>query len=180
MELASVIAEYQLDNNAYGWFRPPWRDGRNAIDLARAAVALFTYLPPNLSEILAILDDAKHDASPSRVATYELAGEMYRQLVQPKIDTHANRLLAAALRCAQIKLANSDGGGHVYNEILIPAFLSIEPALVEDVVLEARCLDSIGTTHHLRGDRNDRQRSAFTTAWKRGLYLAAYAIPRAF
>src|SRR5215813_6878381 len=38
-ELASVIAEYSLDNNAEGWFKPAWRDGWNAVELAVRAAA---------------------------------------------------------------------------------------------------------------------------------------------
>ena len=175
IQLASVLAEYQLDNNAYGWFRPPWRDGEWAIGLAKAAATVRGVFDGFGSgtehDVEELIDSAPRDA-----LTYERAGELYRDLVQPKINTDTARLFAAALRCLQLKIANSHGGGAVYNEVLIPAFLPIKASLVEGLVLDFRCNDAIGTSRQLRNDRNDRQRSAFTTAWKRGLYLAAYSI----
>ena len=179
IELASVLAEYQLDNNAYGWFRPLWRNGEWAVALAKH-VALDPAVRDGTGlgleqQAVALIDGAQRNAE-----TYEIAGKLHNEIVQPKINTNTARLLAASLRCLQLKIANSHGGGLVYNEVLIPAFLPIEPSLVEHLVLEFRCNDAIGTTHQLRGDRNDRQRHAFTVAWKRGLYLAAYSLPPAF
>jgi hypothetical protein len=111
---------------------------------------------------------------------YACLGDVYQTLIQSRVNIPAVRLLAASARCAMLHIANSHGGGIAYNELLIPLFLEIEPALVADLVLEHRCNDSIGTTHHLNRDRNDRQRAAFTIAWRRGLYLAAYSITPAF
>lgn len=177
IHLASVLSEYQLDNNAYGWFRPAWRNGEWAIGLATAAA----YAPGVFDgDRMTLLEEASIKTlieSPQRDgAVYERADAFHRALIQPKVNTNTARLLAAALRCLQLKIANSHGGGAVYNEVLIPAFLPIRPPLVEDLVLDFRCNDAIGTSRQLRNDRNDRQRSAFTTAWKRGLYLAAYSI----
>lgn len=175
--LASVLAEMQLDNNAYGWFRPPWRDGINAARLAR--MAAFRIDPAEMcSDESATLISSLVMANEARV--YEQAGEIYSKLVQTRVNTDAARLLAACVRCLQLKIARSDGGGDVYNEILIPAFLPIELAIVSDIVLDFRCQDSIGTTSRLRGDHNDRQRAAFKIAWQRGLYLAAYSLPAAY
>jgi len=173
-ELAGVLSEYALDNTAYGWFRPPWRDGRHAIDLA---CSVMTVLPPDAD---AYLESIAHwltsEQNGNSSLAYERAGRLYNGLIQPKINTDPVRFLAAALRCFQLKIANSHGGGVTYNEILIAAFLPIEPALVERLVLEYRCRDAIGTTSHLQGDKYDRERSAFSIAWKRGLYFAAYSI----
>ena len=184
MELASVLAEHQLDANAYGWFRPPWRNGEWAIALAKHVAFIIEpeeELLASIDEMLLIrsarelLGDAHRNAG-----TYEAAGRIHSALVQPKINTNTTRLLAAALRCLQLKIANSHGGGHTYNEVLIPAFLPLDTKLVADAVLDFRCNDAIGTSRQLRGDRNDRQRHAFTIAWRRGLFLAAYALPQAF
>jgi len=180
--LASVIDEYRLDDTAYGWFRPPWRDGLNAMRLAREAaespgIALEALGLPSEREAVDILyNHAPGDGS----TIYERAGKAYCALVQPKVNTNYARLLAAALRCLQIKLARSDGGGTVYNEILIPVFLPLEPSSVEQLVMQHRCVDAIGTTPSLQGDHNDRQRQAFRIAWERGLYLAAYSLPPAY
>ena len=183
-DLAVVLSEFNLDNNAYGWFRPPWRNGEWAAGLAKH-VAEIVEDPGHPSGTLLcglawnLIDSPRASVGAYR-EHYEKAGQLYNQLVAPHFNTDRTRLTAAALRCLQLKIANSDGGGAVYNEVLIPAFLPIEPALVERAVLEFRCNDSIGTTSVLQGDHNDRQRHAFTIAWRRGLYLAAYSIPPAY
>ena len=169
-----MLSEHILDNNAHGWFTPAWRDGRHAIKLARTVAMVLpegNNFPDNTQEILSLLDNYR-----DRIMAYEHAGELCRGLIQPTLNTNTSRLLAAALRCLQLDLSNSHGGGVVYNEVLIPAFLPIDAALVEKIVLEWRCQDAIGTTHHMQGDAKDRQRHAFTIAWQRGLYFAAYAI----
>jgi hypothetical protein len=176
-ELAGVLSEYALDNTAYGWFRPSWRNGFHAIDLACSTAMTLSSAGAypdmaNVQEILALTAGQNWNSS----LAYEQAGKLYNGLIQPKLNTDPARLLAAALRCFQLKIANSHGGGAAYNEILIQAFLPIEPALVERLVLEYRCRDAIGTTSHLQGDKYDRERSAFSIAWKRGLYFAAYSI----
>lgn len=184
-ELASVIAEYQLDNNAYGWFRPPWRDGVWATMLAYRCAGLVlgpkdpvTHVLPTARSIIKEVEC--FGTVTENVTTYEQAGLVYRSIMQPGMNTDAARLVAAAMRCLQLKIANSHGGGNVYNEVLIPAFVAVEPKLVAEEVLECRCLDAIGTSHHLNGDAHDRQRAAFTIAWRRGLYLAAYSLPPAY
>jgi hypothetical protein len=158
--LASVIAEYELDNNAYGWFRMPWRDGWNAIGLAHAVDVEYRWLED-------VLRDRSTEPS------------LYWQSEEQLADATHYPMRRAALRCLQVLLANSSGGGHVYNNILIPAFLHADPEVVSDDILEFRCRDSIGTTAVLKGDANDRQRAAFRTAWSRGLYMVAYSLPPA-
>lgn len=178
LELARSIAEYQLDNNAYGWFRPAWKNGEWAIALAKAVALGPLCVPedwhPSYDEILLVLDDQRTPQA------YERAGQLHSALIQPKVNTNTARLLAASLRCLQALIANSHGGGTVYNEILIPAFLPLDVIAVADSVLYWRCCDALGTPPTLHGDRNDSARAAFSTAWRRGLYLAAYAIRPAF
>jgi hypothetical protein len=174
-ELISVLAEYSLDDNAGGWFRPAWRNGWNAVELAtKASAALFDisfddglYVP---ARELSWLEDVclRRDMSPN---IYWGAQEL--------LPTSTKPMTRAALRCLQALIANSHGGGEVYNAILVGPFREVLPERVYDLVLEYRCRDSIGTTAQLQGDYNDRQRRAFTIAWKRGLYVAAYALPPA-
>jgi len=85
-------------------------------------------------------------------------------------------LTMAALRCLQVTISNSSGGGEAYNVILMRALTELPVNLVEAHVLEWRCYDAIGTTAFLQGDLYDRRRRAFKIAWERGLFLAAYAI----
>lgn len=177
--LASVLAEMQLDNTAYGWFRPSWRNGVWAAKLAMAVAfseGIFdgVGIPDELAARVLV------NGGWSAFDAYEQAGALYTRFVTSKMNTNTARLIGAALRCMQLKIAHSDGGGGVYNEILIPMFLPLEPRLIEHHVLEFRCHDSIGTTSHLMNDHNDRQRRAFRIAWERGLYLAAYSLPPAY
>jgi len=165
--LAAVIAEYALDNNAFGWFRAPWRNGKNAIELARLAAPK---APPFSKEI----DNWLHACFPEPdldPTHYEYAGILLNEATNP--------FQHAALRCMQVMLAHSDGGGHVYNIPLIGAFRTIEPVLVEQLVMECRCRDAIGVGLQLQHDSNDRLRRAFKIAWERGLYLVAYSLPLA-
>jgi len=178
-ELASVLAEYSLDNNAGGWFRPTWRDGWNAIELALAAAKAKRIADhevksgTELSTIVWLTDVCERRVGSS---------EIYWMIQDTSLgtnDTQIGVLLRAALRCLQILIAKSDGGGEVYNAILVRPFAAMFPEEVYDLVLEYRCRDSIGVSAQLAGDLNDRQRRAFAIAWKRGLYLAAYSLPPA-
>jgi hypothetical protein len=161
-ELAAVIAEYTLDNNAENWFRMPWRDGWNAVELAVSAIVDVTpdwWLIEKCEKRIIGSD------------TYEVAQEF--------MGLTPSRMTRAALRCLQVLVAKSDGGGEIYNAILLRPFAAVYPESVADFVLEYRCRDSIGTTSELKGDANDRLRRAFATAWRRGLYLASYSLPPA-
>ena len=158
VELTTIIVEHTLDQNAAGWFLLPWRDGWNAVELAfRASGESDGWLE----------DVIQHRRANSEI--YWISQEK-----QP-----ASPMLRLALRCLQVLVANSSGGGEVYNAILVTAFEAAWPETVAPLVLEYRCRDSIGVSAHIAGDENDRLRRAFSTAWKRGLYHAAYALPRA-
>lgn len=161
-ELASVIAEHQLDNNAAGWFKMPWRDGWNATELAARAAE-------------------SPDGWLSDVCRMRATGQDIYWQAQDRLSTviTPSPMMRAGLRCLQLMLARSDGGGEVYNAVLIGPFSTLLPENVADLVLEYRCRDSIGVSPNLLGDGNDRLRRAFSIAWKRGLYAAAYSLPMA-
>jgi len=165
LDFAAVIAEHTLENNAHGWFHTPWRDGWNAIGLAYMSGTHDTFRW--LSGVL-----ERKEVEPALY--WEAADRLIELQV---VDTSA--MERAALRCLQVLVANSSGGGHAYNAILIPPFSLLAPSEVAEHILEYRCRDSIGTTAVLQGDSNDRLRGAFRTAWTRGLYVAAYSLPQA-
>lgn len=186
-ELAAALDEHRLDTNVKGWFTVPWRNGWNAIKLALWAfdIHLDEFSSPRELAIhtwLKLLtkqhpfDIATHGGK-----TYFEAGDLI-QGIDPHGTTsieEVSPLLYAALRCAQVYTSHSGGGGEVFNVILKMAFemFDVPDHLFEDVVLEARCLDAIGTTSKMCADTNDRWRRAFSIAWKRGLFQAAYALP---
>jgi hypothetical protein len=160
-ELAAVIAEHKLDNNSTGWFKPPWRDGWNAVELAARAGRYDSWL---------------FDVCLKRRTDQEIYWAAQDRL-STTISPYA--LTRAALRCLQVLIANSSGGGEIYNAILLEPFSTLLPENVAHLVMEHRCRDSIGVSAQMEGDGNDRLRRAFTTAWSRGLYLAAYSLPPA-
>ncbi len=176
-ELWSVIGEYRLDNNAAGWFTLPWRSGWNVVKLlldvddALQAGRLQTNIRHNVYSNV-------HSWCRHRIATndiYWLADGMRSELGGEA------KPLAGALRCVQLTISKSHGGGAVFNDILHSVFASFDASPiagpVQAAVLDARCHDAIGVGVHLANDRFDRQRRAFRIAWERGLYHAAYAIP---
>ena len=173
-ELAEVLDEHRLDQDAAGWFVVPWHHGYNATSLAFACFKelqdgyqskreeyITEFLRSCLVQVICIETD------------YERAAQLLERIDTDNVSPH----LIAALRCLQVWIANSSGGGKAYNDILRRAFDKTEPShLLEDVVLEWRCRDAIRTTSTMQHDSNDRARHAFTIAWKRGLFHAAYSI----
>lgn len=166
IELAGVLNENARDDNFYGWLSIPWRDGWNA--------AMFAYdfhlrTPAVNDPWLSILLHNRRTQPPTY---WEIED------ILPTVNEHFRR---AAYRCAQLMIAKSDGGGVVANDVLRRAFeaLEISGRSAKTVMAEYRCRDAIGTTSVLQNDINDRARRAFTIAWNRGLYQAAYALPQA-
>ncbi|MGH7179934.1 MAG: hypothetical protein ACREJC_21335 [Tepidisphaeraceae bacterium] len=157
-ELAAVIAEHSLDNNAENWFSIPWRDGWNAVELAAAVAEPDSWL---------------RDVCQNRRTEQDVYWE-----AQDRLALMPSKMSRAALRCLQILIAKSDGGGEVYNAILLAPFSVLLPENVDRLVRDYRCHDSIGLYPKPQGDEHDRLRRAFSIAWDRGLYHAAYSLPR--
>lgn len=87
--------------------------------------------------------------------------------------SNATPFVRAAMRCVQVLVANSDGGGHVYNAILGP----IAASITEEDIITWRCADAIGVhPSEPATPEIERRRRLFATAWRRGLFHLAYAI----
>lgn len=182
-ELMSVLSEESLVPSVGNWFAIPWRDGWNAASLARVCYTRFAgddggHVDPLINVRLArwILD---RDMSPT---VYEQAGDAILE-VSGKVSLHALTaagLLLCSLRCVQLVVSNSSGGGATLNDVLLHRFERIPwTVYFADEVRDARCRDAIGVGAQLNNDANDRLRRAFRLAWDRGLYRVAYALPRA-
>lgn len=175
-ELVEVLDEHRLDHNAMGWFTLPWRHGYNAASVAYACFTrnVDTYASKREKHIESFLHGVLATPTTATEVDYERAAMMLERVDTDEVSSY----LRASLRCLQIWLSNSSGGGHAYNSVLmVPVERSLIPiGLIEDVVLEWRCRDAIGTTAVMQSDRHDRARRAFTIAWKRGLFHAAYSI----
>lgn len=192
-ELASVLDENYLESDLDGWFTLPWRNGWNAI---RLALSDFEWLSRNRHGApLAIPATLRH-----RVVTLTkwcISEELWTgahaeaEAIQAEAISEwfttseaAYVSLAAAARCLQLQVANSSGGGHVFNILLRRAFEGRDregegQGLSDVYSLEARIMahrraDAVG---ELKPDgSNARQIGAFDIAWRRGLYHAAYSI----
>lgn len=184
-ELAAVISEHRLENNARGWFEMPWVSGWNAAELAYAGWSVETMRWDGVSRGT---DDALRiatrtcellvDQDPKSYSDADEVLDVASELIVLKGRDDV-RFLTAALRCMQVEISNSSGGGTVFNGILARVFERGDPARFADAVMHARCVDAIGTRLEFQADGRDRLRRAFKTAWERGLYRAAYALPRA-
>jgi len=180
-ELAVVLNEFRLECNAKGWFTLPWRNGRNAVSLATAYARTFVAfrsgrldpsLPTAMSDgftTLALRFGAHLQASGLYWTIDDIRDDL-RTVNHPGVPA-----LRAALRCLQLWLSSSDGGGHGYNIVLQDTLVDVS----EELVLEWRCHDAIGVGSQLDGSPADKQRRAFRLAWERGLFHAAYALPPA-
>lgn len=174
-ELAEIIADHRLENNAKGWFELPWRDGRNAILLAHAEFTRIA-IPrstPNERQAACLVYTTVSSLT-GMIDAYHSAQELLGLITR---DSHAARVIRAALRCLQIYIARSDSGGHGYNHILRAVF---EQATDDSssLIETWRCLDAIrlDPTEPCISQYNERRRRAFLIAWRRGLYYAAYSI----
>lgn len=174
-ELSEVISEYRLNHNADGWFKLPWRDGWNA-----AALGLACFDRNHDGHFASTRENNIWTWLSNVVPNHEPHAEDYYQATEflTRIDLDdVSPYLRASVRCLQVWIANSDGSGTVYNAILAPAFDRVEPIeLVSEIVLEYRCRDAIGVTSVMCSDPHNRKRRAFITAWRRGLFHAAYSI----
>lgn len=168
-ELAAVLDEHRLENNAEGWFKLPWRDGWNAADLA------FNVYLNQLGQSPGVVERILTEALDARKSSAQLYWDVTERLTGMSTDG-SWRFLYAAYRCVQVLISNSSGGGEVYNDLLRRALRDMDDELTERFVLQHRMQDALGVSRTMDGGTMDRARRAFTIAWQRGLYHAAYAI----
>lgn len=156
------------------WQQVPWHYGANAVRLAfNAAMRLNDKLEANASARLKALGVL---VSGSRgPGSYE-SGEMILEILSETPEPPAlNIAIRATVRCWQLLVSHSDSGGHGYNAVL----QRLAEHLLPSEVLHWRCKDAIGVFPALLNNVDDKLRRAFTIAWGRGLYRAAYSLPLA-
>lgn len=163
-ELLAVLFESKADYNVAGWLSVPWRDGWNAARLA-LNIALGSSEFSRIAPMHNIVDLMWVEGTRNARAYAELE-ELLREIRW----SAATPALRAAMRCMQVVIANSDGGGHVENAILDGVVFGEH----EQLMLDARRVDAVG---HDISPVGERRRQAFITAWRKGLYKVAYAIP---
>ncbi len=194
VELAVALAQYEIDEGCGGWLKMPWKDGWNAaqfaLDLARD-VASYTDRPP----LSAWLQEAINGFSPPRgVGNTARRQEAYWEIQAFLEVTSEDRpMFRAAMRCAQVMLTyNGAGDGTIFNAILSRPLTNLgwAPAIgglgsTENLARwsgfmeDARCRDALSIEPSMQNDANDWLRRAFRIAWRRRLYVAAYALPPA-
>lgn len=168
--LAQILDERRVDSNPDGWFSILWRDGWNAVSLAldaytaAAAIAAWSAnVPPEYTAAETLIMSRKQDGQAYHEAT-DLLGSIPHRM-------QGTAALRAALRCYQLMITRAHG--EHFNEILRA---HATDDFTADLVMLWRCRDAIGVFPQLQNDASDRRRRAFTIAWSRGLYHAAYAI----
>jgi hypothetical protein len=175
LDLARVLDEHRLDTNAAGWLKLPWKNGWNAISLAWEIVL-------SGNDSWRWRTDGR-DLSAREMIT-RLAGEPASHLTRRTYYAIDDRLanlewsrsapaMRAVLRCTQLLLSNSHGGGAVYNDVLatISGSFSEAQMLVHRFNDVADLIGNEPITHEI-----EKLRNVFNIAWRRGLYHAAYAL----
>lgn len=163
-QIAQLLDEHRLETNAKGWFTMPWRNGRYAVGLALTVFGTERVRAVSIPDVLLL---AWHNISSM---SYEELDDL--RYLMP-IDHHLSRFIRGALRCQQLLLSKSDGGGMVYNDVLSVA---IGDYVSEEQMIEWRARDALNVPVGQTTAAWEHARKTFGLAWKRGLYHAAYAI----
>lgn len=171
--IAEMLDEHRTETNAVGWFSLPWKNGECAMRLA-----LVVYQRETLSSV-SIPTALSEAAADLWNVGFGIGGLTYEDLDDYRyklpISHHLSPFIHAAIRCRQLQLSKSDGGGHVYNDVLFP---KIGGLVTEDDMITWRAKDALMPPGDLwrTSQAWERARKTFELAWKRGLYHAAYAI----
>lgn len=169
LEVFAILAEAGA-GGPEGWFEMPWRRGaEHVVEMLRQIYErqLAAGYPTDEERAAESILDLDFPDSSMAYAACEEARFALLTCVAPRPRVE---LLHAALRACQLHIANSDGGGHAYNALLLnrwPMF-DVVDAEVAHVVRDARRDDAVGD--------DPRYRRAFSEAWDAGLYRAALAL----
>jgi hypothetical protein len=173
-ELALALDESK-HTTATHWQQVPWRKGCYAVSLALTAAG-------RLNEKLRADEDTRLIAladlvgrPPYLPGSYESGEMILEMLTEHPAPPVINIAMRATVRCWQLLVSHSDSGGHGYNAVLT----RLAEHLLPSEVLYWRCRDAIGVFPALLNNADDKLRRAFTIAWGRGLYRAAYSLPLA-
>lgn len=165
-ELVELLFEHKLDGNAANWLTLPWRSGWNAIGLALDVAGRSVTWGKQTNWLNLLLE-----GMPVEPAAYLIADEYLLEVCRNGYHEQAIRV---ALRCLQMMIARSDGAGHNYNH----ALQSVVGAISSEQMIKWRAFDALNYDHRTPiTPAVERGRRAFTIAWRRGLFHAAYALP---
>lgn len=167
-QLLSVLEDELPPPTVAAWLSIPWRDGWNA-----AALALhIARATPEFDRVKDTWEKLEllHTQGRRTSETYNILDGILHTIRW----SHATPALRVAARCMQIVIAKSDGGGQVENALLEQIVTDAN----ELVVRIARMCDALGLRIDEPSNQEiERRKAAFKTAWSRGLYRVAYAIP---
>ena len=161
----------------------PWRNGWNAALFAASAAKEME----RRSRAPAFVGDLRHQHLMGLLEP-ALRSRAYwdlQNLIESSRTIEEGPFARAAYRCAQVMLTESGSGdGSIFNailerplETLARSAESLTVALTS-FMEQARCHDALGIPGpSLQNDRNDYLRRAFSIAWRRRLYAAAYSLP---
>jgi len=162
LDLARALDENRCESSLDGWLSVPWRNGRNAIVLAE-----------RISALLGEPDDDDGWWLAEQLKRPRGGVDVYHEAQERSFATKS-LVIKAGLRCMQLWISNSDGGGEIYNVVLRRALIGVDERRIAELVEGIRREDALGDEPI--GPRRERARAAFRIAWRRGLYAAAYAL----
>lgn len=160
----------------------PWRSGANAAGLAlEASRYYFEFHTLHAHAGIQAIDFLVNlDYALPTTETYHRLQDLLTEL-QERHNEIGFKLIQIALRCAQLQIANSSGGGHGFNSLLLDIDWTALPILdYQELIRRWRCKDAVGRwpNEKIPNKATERIRRAFLTAWDRGMYTVAYAVVR--
>lgn len=173
LDVFALLAEDVEPHAPGGWFRLPWRDGRQAVGL----VGDLLYREGHTISDRVV----RHvmDLVPGDPDLYWRCEELRDEVFDTGFASISlTTLLLMRLRMLQLLASNSHGGGHGYNTVLLRDWHRLAPEHVDhaqQLVQHRRLLDALGVDGSL-SNVSPRRVQAFATAWRNGLFRAAYAL----
>ncbi len=170
LTIAAALDEHRLETNSDGWFKIPWRYGENAVQLALDVY--YAEAPKIVAGVPVALWQPTSDLFHSRSMLGLSYAQLDEYLYTLPIGHELSKYVRAAIRCRQLLIAQSSGGGHVYNDVLK---IALEGEVTEEQMIKRRALDALGLDHN-QNPAAWKNFKPFELAWKRGLFHAAYAL----
>lgn len=180
-DLFTLLLEQAVPSTPEQWFVVPWTDGRNAFALGLKLICSIEHSEDTNKFITKIENLSK---TKEMTSIYWEAQELKVEVLhsnEVKISEHLFYILEMIQKWA----SHSDGGGHVYNGILLRLCNKYinngsDIATIEPTVRRWRSRDAIRISSDIDGEPQDiviqRRLRAFESAWQRGLFKVAYCV----
>ena len=177
-DVFALLAEDVEPHAPEGWFKLPWRDGRQAIDLITHLLRGTYGCQMTSDEAEQVSDVATLDVTDPDL--YWRCEALREDVVRINTPSSTAELMLMRLRMLQLYTSNSHGGGHGYNAVFLRGWHKLDARAVapaERLVEHYRMFDALGVEGSL-ANVSPRRQQAFAAAWRAGMFRAAYALAR--